>query len=196
MYFNSEQIVTWTQTLLRMQHDVTLPEASAQQLHDCLAQVIMMGVHDDWSRAKVDRGQKRHAYYFSAEFLIGRLVYSNLYNLGLLGELKRLFAEKGVDLACLEEIEDAALGNGGLGRLAACYLDSAATCNIPLTGFGLRYRFGLFKQRFENNAQKELADNWTKFGDPWSIRRYTHSVKINFPDHTVIAVPYDVPVIG
>ncbi|MCM1149013.1 MAG: glycogen/starch/alpha-glucan phosphorylase [Butyricicoccus sp.] len=188
--------MTWTQTLLRMHHDVTLPEASAQQLHDCLAQVIMMGIHDDWSRAKKDRGQKRHAYYFSAEFLIGRLVYSNLYNLGLLGELKTLFAEKGADLACLEEIEDAALGNGGLGRLAACYLDSAATCNIPLTGYGLRYRFGLFKQRFENFAQKELADDWTKFGDPWSIRRYTHSVKIKFPDHTVIAVPYDTPVIG
>ena len=196
MYFNSEQIVTWTQTLLRMQHDVTLAEASAAQLHDCLAQVIMMGIHGDWSKNKVERGKNRHAYYFSAEYLVGRLVYSNLYNLGILEELKTLFAEKGADLACLEEIEDAALGNGGLGRLAACYLDSAVTCNIPLTGYGLRYRFGLFKQRFEDNAQKELADNWTKFGDPWSMRRDTHSVKISFPDHTVIAVPYDMPVIG
>ena len=120
MYFNSEQIVTWTQTFLRMQHDVTLAEASAVQLHDCLAQVIMMGIHDDWSKNKKERGKKRHAYYFSAEYLVGRLVYSNLYNLGLLEELRALFAEKGADLSCLEEIEDAALGNGGLGRLAAC----------------------------------------------------------------------------
>jgi starch phosphorylase len=196
MYFNSEQIVSWTQTLLKMRHDVALDKASPVQLHDCLAQVVMMSINDDWSKSKKARSEGRHAYYISAEYLIGRLVYSNLLNLGMLDELKKLFAEKGVDLACLEEIEDAALGNGGLGRLAACYLDSAATCNIPLSGYGLRYRFGLFKQRFENGAQKELADDWTKYGDPWSLRRDTHTVKIQFPDHLVLAVPYDVPVIG
>ncbi len=196
MYLDCKQIVSWTETLLRMQHDVTLSQANAVQLHDCLAQTIMMSINDNWSKDKRERGKHRHAYYFSAEYLIGRLVYSNLYNLGILRELRILFAEKGADLACLEEIEDAALGNGGLGRLAACYLDSAATCSIPLTGYGLRYRFGLFKQRFENCAQKELADDWTKFGDPWSLRRYSHTVKIDFPDHTVLAVPYDVPVIG
>ncbi len=196
MYFNCEQIVTWTQTLLKMKHDVSLADASAVELHDCLAQTVMMSINDEWSQNKKDRGGKRHAYYFSAEYLIGRLVYSNLYNLGILEELKQLFLDKGVDLACLEEIEDAALGNGGLGRLAACYLDSAASCNIPLTGYGLRYRFGLFKQKFENDAQREMADDWTKYGDPWSIRRYSHTVRIAFPEHTVLAVPYDVPVIG
>ena len=196
MYFDCKQIVTWTEAFLKMQHDTTLAGATPVQLHDSLAQTVMMSINDSWSKDKKERGQRRHAYYFSAEYLIGRLVYSNLYNLGILEELKTLFAEKGVDLACLEEIEDAALGNGGLGRLAACYLDSAATVGIPLTGYGLRYRFGLFKQRFENAAQKELADDWTKFGDPWSVRRYSHTVKIQFPDHTVLAVPYDVPVIG
>lgn len=196
MNLDCRQIVSQTQSLLRMQHDVTFDEATAEQLHDCLAQTVMMNINEKWSQCKKQRRDSRHAYYFSAEYLIGRLVYSNLFNLGVLDELKQAFAEKGVDLACLEEIEDAALGNGGLGRLAACYLDSAATVGVPLTGYGLRYRFGLFKQRFEKCEQKELADDWTKFGDPWSLRRYNHTVRINFPDHSVLAVPYDVPVIG
>ncbi len=102
-----------------------------------------------------------------------------------------------VDLAILEDIEDDALGNGGLGRLAACFLDSAASTDIPLSGYGLRYKFGLFKQSFDaDGSQVENADDWTKFGDPWSFRRYNHTVKVKFPDHTVLAVPYDVPVIG
>ena len=102
-----------------------------------------------------------------------------------------------MDLAILEDIEDDALGNGGLGCLAACFLDSAASCNIPLSGYGLRYKFGLFKQSFDAEGnQVENADDWTKFGDPWSYRRYNHTVKVKFPDHTVLAVPYDVPVIG
>ena len=139
----------------------------------------------------------RKAYYISAEYLIGRLVYSNLFNLGILDEMKELFAEHGVDLAVLEDIEDDALGNGGLGRLAACFLDSAASTDIPLSGYGLRYKFGLFKQSFDaDGSQVENADDWTKFGDPWSFRRYNHTVKVKFPDHTVLAVPYDVPVIG
>ena len=196
MLFNCDEIVSWTQTYLKMRHDTTLDKASPEELHDCLSTVIMLNINDQWSSDRIARTKKRHAFYFSAEYLIGRVVYSNLYNLGLLDELGRLFAEKGVDLACMEEIEDAALGNGGLGRLAACYLDSAATCKIPLTGFGLRYRYGLFKQRFENAAQKEVIDDWTKYGDPWSIRRFTHTVRIAFPEHTVLAVPYDVPVIG
>ena len=140
---------------------------------------------------------QRKAYYFSAEYLIGRLVYSNLYNLGILDEMKQLFAARGVDLAVLEDIEDAALGNGGLGRLAACFLDSAATTDIPLSGYGLRYKYGLFKQSFDaDGSQKEAADDWSKYGDPWSYRRYNHTVKVSFPDHTVLAVPYDVPIIG
>ena len=157
----------------------------------------MMAIADNWSKSKKTRMHQRKAYYISAEYLIGRLVYSNLYNLGILDDMKHLFAERGIDLAVLEDIEDAALGNGGLGRLAACFLDSAASTNIPLSGYGLRYKFGLFKQSFdENGSQKENADDWSKYGDPWSYRRYNHTVKVKFPDHTVLAVPYDVPVIG
>ena len=156
----------------------------------------MMEINDRWTKTKRQQLQKRRAFYFSAEYLVGRLIYSNLFNMGILDEIKAAFLEKGVDLACLEEIEDAALGNGGLGRLAACFLDSAATCDLPLTGYGLRYRFGLFKQSFENCRQRENADDWTKYGDPWSHRRDKLAVKVRFADQTINAIPYDMPVIG
>ncbi len=197
MNYNCLNIVKMTESQLRYTYDVTLKEASPQELHAALSQAVMMSISDTWNASKRARQHERKAYYFSAEYLIGRLVYSNLYNLGILEEMKQLFAERGVDLACLEEIEDAALGNGGLGRLAACFLDSAASINIPLSGYGLRYRFGLFKQRFdESGSQIEAADDWTKFGDPWAYRRYNHMVKVKFADHNVLCVPYDVPVIG
>ena len=197
MSLNCVNILQWTEAQLKYTYDISLQEATPQQLHEALSHAVMMAISDKWNRAKHIRQHQRKAYYISAEYLIGRLVYSNLYNLGVLDEMKQVFAEKGVDLAVLEDVEDAALGNGGLGRLAACFLDSAASCNIPLSGYGLRYRFGLFKQKFdENGSQVEAADDWTKFGDPWSYRRYNHTVKVKFPDHTVLAVPYDVPVIG
>ncbi len=191
-----EQIVQQTEALLRLRNEETLQETTPQRLHECLGEVVMVHINDNWVKTKKRQTAGRRAFYFSAEYLVGRLVYSNLFNLGILSEVKKAFAEKGVDLACLEEIEDAALGNGGLGRLAACFLDSAATCDVPLTGYGLRYRFGLFKQSFENGSQRENADDWTKFGDPWSHRRDKLAVKVNFANQTVIAVPYDMPVIG
>ena len=197
MSYNCLNIVKWTEAQLKYTYDVTLQEATPQELHEALGVAVMMAISDNWNNSKHTRMHQRKAYYISAENLIGRLVYSNLYNLGILDDMKQLFAERGVDLAVLEDIEDAALGNGGLGRLAACFLDSAASCNIPLSGYGLRYKFGLFKQSFdEQGSQKENADDWSKFGDPWSYRRYNHTVKVSFPDHTVLAVPYDVPVIG
>ncbi|MBE6986386.1 MAG: glycogen/starch/alpha-glucan phosphorylase [Ruminococcaceae bacterium] len=197
MNYNCLNILQWTQAQLKYTYDVSLKEATPQELHEALGQAVMMAISENWSNSKRTRMHQRKAYYFSAEYLIGRLVYSNLYNLGILDEMKQLFAEQGVDLAILEDVEDAALGNGGLGRLAACFLDSAASTNIPLSGYGLRYKFGLFKQSFdEHGSQKENADDWSKYGDPWSYRRYNHTVKVKFPDHTVLAVPYDVPVIG
>ncbi len=197
MQYNCLNIVKYTEAQLKYTHDVSLQEATAQELHEALGQAVMMAISDNWNASKHTRMHQRKAYYFSAEYLIGRLVYSNLYNMGILDEMKQLFAQRGVDLAILEDVEDAALGNGGLGRLAACFLDSAASTNIPLSGYGLRYRFGLFKQKFDGNgSQVESADDWAKFGDPWSYRRYNHTVKVTFPDHTVLAVPYDVPVMG
>ena len=197
MNYNCLNIVKWTEAQLKYTYDVSLQEATPQELHEALGKAVMMAISDNWNLSKRTRMHERKAYYISAEYLIGRLVYSNLYNLGILDEMKQLFAERGVDLAVLEDVEDAALGNGGLGRLAACFLDSAASCDLPLSGYGLRYRFGLFKQSFDDNgSQVESADDWTKYGDPWSYRRYNHTVKVQFPDHTVLAVPYDVPVIG
>ena len=162
MKLDCNNIVRFTEAQLKFTYDVSLREATPQQLHEALGQAVMMSIAETWSDAKRSREQHRKAYYISAEYLIGRLVYSNLFNLGVLDEMKQLFNQRGVDLAVLEDIEDAALGNGGLGRLAACFLDSAASTNIPLSGYGLRYKFGLFKQSFDaNGSQKENADDWS-----------------------------------
>ena len=196
MMYSTQEILNTTESLLKYDEDERLEEASPHHLHNALGRAVMLAVGDNWTKSRARRAQKRKAYYLSAEYLIGRLVYSNLFNLGILDEMRAAFAKRGVDIACLEEIEDAALGNGGLGRLAACYMDSAATWGIPLSGYGLRYRFGLFKQTFENGAQRESADDWSKFGDPWSYRREKHTAIVKFADQTVEAVPYDTPIIG
>ena len=167
MSYSIPYILNNTEALLKLKHDETLTSTTPQRLHDCLGQAVMMAINKNWTQSKKAREGHRKAYYFSAEYLMGRLVYSNLFNMGILEPIRKAFAEKGVDLAELEDIEDAALGNGGLGRLAACFLDSAVTKGIPLSGYGLRYRFGLFKQSFdENGNQKEAADDWTRYGDP------------------------------
>ncbi len=197
MSYNCMNIVKWTEAQLKYKYDVSLKDATPQELHEALGEAVMMAIADNWNHSKHTRMHQRKAYYISAEYLIGRLVYSNLFNLGILDEMKTIFAKQGVDLAVLEDIEDAALGNGGLGRLAACFLDSAASTNIPLSGYGLRYKHGLFKQSFDaEGRQLQAADDWTRYGDPWSFRRDRHRVRIEFPDQVIIAVPYDVPVIG
>lgn len=143
-----------------------------------------------------EKPAERNAYYLSMEFLIGRSFYNNLMELGVLEETKEILAEKGIDINVFEEIEDAALGNGGLGRLAACFLDSAAGLGLPLHGYGIRYKYGLFKQAVENGFQVELPDDWQRFGDPWSVRREKEKRTVKFADMTVTAVPYDMPVFG
>ncbi len=137
------------------------------------------------------------AHYFSVEYLMGRMFYNNLQALGVLEEAKEIFAAKGIDLNIFEEVEDAALGNGGLGRLAACYLDSAANLGYALDGFGIRYKYGLFRQRIVDGEQREEADDWQKeWGDPWSVRREDEKIEVRFADMSVTAVPYDMPVYG
>ncbi|MBR6220138.1 MAG: 4-alpha-glucanotransferase [Clostridia bacterium] len=174
-----------------------LEAASTVQLHDAVAKAAMLDIAPQWTDDYEAHLDGRRAAYLSAEYLMGRLVYNNLYCMGVLDQVKAAAAQKGIDLADLEDIEDAALGNGGLGRLAACFLDSAATHDIPLDGYGLRYRYGLFKQSFdENGAQCEDPDDWTMFGDPWSVRRDDLAQLVEMKGLNVWAVPYDMPVIG
>ncbi len=173
-----------------------LGELSPAELHNALGKAIMGDISEKWADSKRNHANQRRAYYLSAEFLMGRMVYNNLYAMGVLEQTTKLLADKGVDINMFEEIDDAALGNGGLGRLAACFLDSAATHDVPLDGYGIRYKYGLFKQEIIDGFQVEVADDWQRFGDPWCIRRSEDIVTVNFADQTVKAVPYDMAIIG
>ena len=173
-----------------------IKSASPQQLHNALGETVMELYADRWSTARGEHLSKRRAAYLSMEFLVGRAVFNNLLCLGIYDEVNEAFGELGLDLADLEVIEDAALGNGGLGRLAACFLDSAATLGLPLDGYGIRYKYGLFKQSIVDGFQREDIDDWTKYGDPWSKRCDEDTVIIEYNGQTVKAVPYDMPVFG
>ena len=173
---------------LELDYGKNIQEASTVELYDAVSKAVMKAVAADWRKPL----KEKRACYFSAEFLVGRLIYNNLLNLGLLDQLAELFNENGIELSIFEDIEDAALGNGGLGR----FWNSAATQNLPLDGYGIRYRYGLFKQYFENGFQRETADDWQRFGDPWSIRKESEKVRIDFKNQRVYAVPYDTPIIG
>lgn len=196
MLMDAKGIIRRTEDILRNDYQTELAEADAKQLHRALGAAVMYAFADDWRRSRRAREQDRRAYYISAEYLTGRMVYNNLYNLGLIDEITRLLKLRGVDINMLEEIEDCALGNGGLGRLASCFLDSAATLDIPLDGYGIRYKFGLFKQSFINGFQIERADDWQRQGDPWSRRRDDKTITVDFGDRQMLAVPYDMPIIG
>lgn len=193
---NAKELLRLTESLLHQNDHVTLEKASAVQLHNALSSAAMNALTPLWMKCEQKRLAHRQAYYLSAEYLVGRLVYNNLYCLGLLDDVSALLRARGIDIAVMEDIEDDAFGNGGLGRLAACFLDSAATINVPLTGYGLRYRYGLFKQSFVNGCQHEEPDDWSKFGDPWSIRRLDQAVIVPMKTGNVLAVPYDMPVVG
>ena len=174
----------------------TVPELTASELHLALGKAVMGEIAPNWAKSKAKHDSERRAYYFSAEFLMGRMMYNNLYCLGILEDVTKMLKKKGIDINVFEDIDDAALGNGGLGRLAACYLDSAATQEVPLDGYGIRYKYGLFKQLIEDGYQVEVADNWQRFEDPWCIRKEDEAVTVSFKDQTVKAVPYDMAVIG
>ena len=163
------------------------------QLHGALARAIMKQAVPMMSCCAP---AGRNAAYLSMEFLMGRAVYNNILCLGLRDYAEELLNSAGGSLNEFEEIEDAALGNGGLGRLAACFLDSAATMKLPLKGYGIRYKYGLFRQTIEGGFQREYADDWTKFGDPWSIRMEDDAIKVHYSTGDVNAVPYDMPIFG
>ncbi len=166
-------------------------KADARQWYKAISKAAMARV-----REPIGDARQRRIAYFSAEFLTGRLIEANLLNMGLLQEVRELLASFGIAEDLFDSVEDPALGNGGLGRLAACFLDSAATHDLPLDGYGIRYRYGLFRQNIENGFQKEVADDWQADDDPWFVRCDSDQVKVTFADEEVYAVPYDSPVIG
>ena len=155
------------QRILQSIRAVSAAGKDAAALYNEISAIVAAEAYRDALAAR----RRRCAYYLSIEYLVGRAFYNNLMEAGVLEDVRRILSQKGVDIAAFEEIGDAALGNGGLGRLAACFLDSAAAVNLPLYGFGIRYKYGLFRQIFANGEQEELPDDWQKWGDPWSFRR-------------------------
>ena len=194
---NKETIRTGMERYLKIKYRRTLETAKDFELFNALSLTLLENIIDNWDNTDEVYKNTKNAYYFSAEFLMGRALGNNLINLGVYDNVKEILDEFGLNLNVIEEIEeDAGLGNGGLGRLAACFMDSGATLEVPLTGYGIRYSNGLFKQEFKDGNQNESADSWLKYGDPWSIRRDDESTLVEFADMTVRAVPYDTPIIG
>lgn len=194
--FNKEKFISYIEEYLKIEYQKDIKTCTIYEMHMALSKALIGGIADQWRESEERYYKSKQAYYFSAEFLMGRAIYNNLLALGLTKEVGDALKEKGFDLNGLEDIEDEALGNGGLGRLAACFLDSAVNQNYPLMGYGIKYKYGIFKQRFENGFQVEEADNWTKHGDPWSYVRPDREVLVKFGNQTVRAVPYDMPIIG
>lgn len=194
---DSKKLIDTMESIVLYKSGKTLKEVSPMAKFDALSMTIMNEIKEDWLKTNIKNKDKRNAYYFSAEFLVGRSLGNNLLNYGLYNEILEELDEMGISLGALEDKEiDPALGNGGLGRLAACFMESAATENLPLQGYGVRYSEGLFKQYFKEGFQMEKGDYWTKPYDPWSIRRPADAKIVNFKDQRVLAVPYDMPVIG
>ncbi len=189
-------IMADTELLSRAINGRSLSETNERQRYNALCKAIMAQAAPTWEASRKKKEDQKRACYFSAEFLMGRAIYNNLFALGQLDQVREEWTKAGFDPTEWEMEEDAALGNGGLGRLAACFLDSAATMNLPLDGYGIHYRYGLFKQCIEDGCQSEEPDDWTKWGDPWCLRRDEDTVLVHFGDQSMKAVPYDMPVIG
>jgi len=183
-----------------------------------LANSVRDRLVDRWAKTQRVYYEKdvKRAYYLSAEYLLGRALTANLQALGIQEAYRSVLGDLGINLDELVEVEpDAGLGNGGLGRLAACFLDSAASLSLPVTGYGIRYEFGIFEQAFRDGHQVELADEWLRFGNPWEIERPEYVVPVSFggrtervadkrggtrsvwrPDEQVLGVPFDTPIAG
>ena len=197
----------------------TMEEATAQQIFQAVCYAVKDAIIDSWMSTKkeIEKTDPKTVYYMSMEFLMGRALGNNLINLTYYDEVKEALEELGCDLNVIEDEErDAALGNGGLGRLAACFLDSLATLGYPAYGCGIRYRYGMFKQKIEDGYQVEVPDNWLKNGNPFEIRRPEYATEVKFGGYvrveydqekhrnyfvhegyqSVLAVPYDMPIVG
>ena len=197
----------------------TIEEATQEQIFQAVSYTVKDVIIDNWleTQKAYDEQDPKTVYYMSMEFLMGRALGNNLINLCAYGEVKEALDELGFDLNCIEDQEpDPALGNGGLGRLAACFLDSLATLNYAAYGCGIRYHYGMFKQKIQNGYQIEVPDNWLKNGSPFELRRPEYAKEVHFGGYVrveydpekggskfihegyqaVKAIPYDMPITG
>ena len=197
----------------------TVDEASQQELYQAVSYVVKDAIIDDWiaTQKQYEKDDPKIVYYMSMEFLLGRALGNNLINMTAYKEVKEALEEMGLNLNELEDQEpDPALGNGGLGRLAACFLDSLASLGYAAYGCGIRYRYGMFKQKIKDGYQEEKPDNWLKNGNPFELRRpeyakevrFGGNIRVEYDDKTgdirfkqenyesVLAVPYDYPIVG
>ncbi|SFU29142.1 maltodextrin phosphorylase [Clostridium sp. DSM 8431] len=194
---NKENLKISMLRYLKVKYGKGIEEALSYEIFNSLSMALLEFIIDDWKKTQELYLEGKQAFYFSAEYLMGRALGNNLINMGCYEVVKELFDELNIDLNEIEEVEeDAGLGNGGLGRLASCFMDSAATMELPLMGYGLRYSNGLFKQSIKNGEQVEEADSWLSHGEPWSIKKESEAQTVEFSDIKVKAVPYDVPIIG
>ena len=185
------------QAHVKAETGLSLENASARDYWTALSKSVVEIISDNFQATREKYSKVRQAHYLSAEFLEGRSLLNNLVNLGIYDQAKEALASFGYDITdILEEETDPALGNGGLGRLAACFLDSCATLNLPVNGYGILYRYGLFRQAIENGFQKEYPDSWMERGYPFTLARYDERVKVHYNDIDVWAIPFDLPITG
>ena len=215
--FDKEKFKKELESNVRMLFRRNLDEATTQQIYQAVAYSVKDDIIDNWieTHKAYEKQDKKMVYYMSMEFLMGRALGNNMINLLCYDEVRETLEELGLDMNLIEDQEpDAALGNGGLGRLAACFLDSLATLGYPAYGCGIRFRYGMFKQKIENGYQVEVPDNWLKYGNPFEIKRDEYAVEVKFGGYvdvemhngrqkfvqkgyqSVRAVPYDMPIVG
>lgn len=193
----TQKLVTSAPAQVRAVSGRPASAATLMEVWQGLSAAVVDTIADDWYATEQKYSAGRQEHYFSAEFLMGRALLNNLSNLGMIDEAREAVGSFGVSLSdVLEQEPDAALGNGGLGRLAACFLDSCATLDLPVNGFGILYRYGLFKQLFEDGFQTEHPDPWMEEGYPFVIRHEEAQRLVHYQDMTVRAIPYDMPITG
>ena len=215
---NKESFIEYFDYFAHIHYGKDLSETGMIEKYVVLSEMVKTYMLEDWRETKysVRSNHKKQIYYFSLEFLLGRMMRNNLMSLGIYDVVKEGLADLNIDINDIEDIEtDAGLGNGGLGRLAACFLDSLATLQYPGSGNTIRYKNGLFKQLIENNEQVEVPDQWLRIENPWEVRKADKTVDVRFYGYVditrdangelefhrkdtehVLAVPYDMPIIG
>ena len=217
--FDKEVFIESVKSNLKTLYRQTLVDATKQQVFQAVSYAVKDTIIDNWMETQkvYEEEDPKMVYYMSMEFLMGRALGNNMINLTEYKEVKEALEELGFDLNVIEDQEpDAALGNGGLGRLAACFLDSLATLGYAAYGCGIRYRYGMFKQKIENGYQVEVPDNWLKDGNPFELRRPEYAKEVKFGGYirveydeatkrnkfiqegyqSVRAIPFDIPIVG